>query len=125
MKCSGGWAPRWGALAGVGQGPSHRIEAVRAHLLERAGEPASARAAYLKAARMTASEPEQRYLTLRAAALSPDPSGRCSRVRVSGGPPLPPETAPAGGSQGSPKPPPSAATPARQAHPSDRWQWAL
>ena len=48
---------------------SHRLEAVRGHLLERAGEPAAARAAYLKAARMTASEPEQRYLTLRAVGL--------------------------------------------------------
>ena len=48
---------------------THRLEAVRGHLLERAGEPAAARAAYLKAARMTASEPEQRYLALRAARL--------------------------------------------------------
>ncbi|BCB78368.1 sigma factor-like helix-turn-helix DNA-binding protein [Phytohabitans flavus] len=52
---------------------THRLEAVRGHLLERAGEPAAARTAYLKAARMTASEPEQRYLTLRAAHLrTPD-----------------------------------------------------
>ncbi|GAA4464949.1 sigma factor-like helix-turn-helix DNA-binding protein [Phytohabitans houttuyneae] len=48
---------------------THRLEAVRGHLLERAGEPAAARAAYLEAARITASEPERRYLTLRAAAL--------------------------------------------------------
>jgi RNA polymerase sigma factor (sigma-70 family) len=48
---------------------THRLEAVRGHLLERAGEPAAARAAYLKAAQMTASEPEQRYLALRAARL--------------------------------------------------------
>ncbi len=46
---------------------SHRLEAVRAHLLERAGQPQAAREAYLKAARMTASLPEQRYLTSRAA----------------------------------------------------------
>ena len=45
---------------------THRLEAVRGHLPERAGESAAARAAYLRAARMTASEPEQRYLTLRA-----------------------------------------------------------
>jgi predicted RNA polymerase sigma factor len=48
---------------------SHRLEAVRAHLLEMAGEPAAARESYLRAARMTASLPEQRYLSLRAAAL--------------------------------------------------------
>ncbi len=48
---------------------SHRLEAVRAHLLERAGQPQAAREAYLKAARMTASLPEQRYLTSRAARL--------------------------------------------------------
>jgi RNA polymerase sigma factor (sigma-70 family) len=48
---------------------SHRLEAVRAHLFELAGEPGAARDAYLRAARMTASVPEQRYLTLRAAEL--------------------------------------------------------
>ena len=48
---------------------THRLEAVRAHLLERAGEPQAARASYLRAARMTASLPEQRYLTLCAARL--------------------------------------------------------
>ncbi|WP_426503146.1 RNA polymerase sigma factor [Dactylosporangium sp. McL0621] len=48
---------------------THRLEAVRAHLLELTGEPAAARDCYLRAARMTASLPEQRYLTLRAARL--------------------------------------------------------
>jgi predicted RNA polymerase sigma factor len=48
----------------------HRLESVRAHLLEMAGDPAAARTAYLRAAAMTASVPEQRYLTLRAAALT-------------------------------------------------------
>jgi RNA polymerase sigma factor (sigma-70 family) len=48
---------------------THRLHAVRAHLLERAGDPAAARASYLRAARMTASLPEQRYLSLRAARL--------------------------------------------------------
>ena len=48
---------------------SHRLHAVRAHLLEQAGEPAAAREAYLRAARMTASIPEQRYLASRAARL--------------------------------------------------------
>jgi predicted RNA polymerase sigma factor len=48
---------------------NHRLEAVRAHLLERAGDTESARESYLRAARQTASRPEQRYLTLRAARL--------------------------------------------------------
>jgi len=46
---------------------NHRVEAVRAHLLELAGDRAAAHSAYLRAARMTASVPEQRYLTMRAA----------------------------------------------------------
>jgi RNA polymerase sigma factor (sigma-70 family) len=45
---------------------NHRVEAVRAHLLELAGDRAAAHLAYLRAARMTDSVPEQRYLTLRA-----------------------------------------------------------
>jgi RNA polymerase sigma factor (sigma-70 family) len=49
---------------------SHRLEAVRAHLLERAGDLAAARDSYRKAARMTASIPEQRYLALKAARLA-------------------------------------------------------
>lgn len=49
---------------------THRLEAVRAHLLELAGEPAAARESYRRAARMTASLPEQRYLILRAARLA-------------------------------------------------------
>jgi RNA polymerase sigma factor (sigma-70 family) len=49
---------------------NHRLEAVRAHLLERAGNLAAARDSYRKAARMTASIPEQRYLALRAARLA-------------------------------------------------------
>jgi RNA polymerase sigma factor (sigma-70 family) len=48
---------------------NHRLEAVRAHLLEQAGDYATARECYLRAARMTASLPEQRYLTRRAARL--------------------------------------------------------
>jgi predicted RNA polymerase sigma factor len=48
----------------------HRLDAVRAHLLEMAGDPAGARAAYLRAARTTASLPEQHYLSVRAARLS-------------------------------------------------------
>ena len=48
---------------------THRLEAVRAHLLERAGDPVAARESYLRAAAATASLPEQRYLTVRAARL--------------------------------------------------------
>jgi len=49
---------------------THRLEAVRGHLLELAGDTAAARDSYQRAARMTASVPEQRYLTLRAARLT-------------------------------------------------------
>jgi RNA polymerase sigma factor (sigma-70 family) len=49
---------------------THRLDAVRGHLLELAGEPVAARESYLRAARITASIPEQRYLALRAARLS-------------------------------------------------------
>jgi len=49
---------------------NHRLDAVRGHLLEMAGESAAARESYLRAARMTASIPEQRYLGLRAARLA-------------------------------------------------------
>jgi predicted RNA polymerase sigma factor len=48
---------------------THRLEAVRGHLLELAGETVAARESYHRAARTTASVPEQRYLTLRAARL--------------------------------------------------------
>jgi RNA polymerase sigma factor (sigma-70 family) len=48
---------------------THRLEAVRGHLLELAGEPRAARESYRRAARMTASVPEQRYLAMRAARL--------------------------------------------------------
>jgi predicted RNA polymerase sigma factor len=48
----------------------HRLDAVRAHLFELAGEPERAAAHYRAAARRTASLPEQRYLTARAARLA-------------------------------------------------------
>jgi RNA polymerase sigma factor (sigma-70 family) len=48
----------------------HRLLAVRAHLLERAGDLDAARAAYREAARRTTSRPEQRHLDARAARLS-------------------------------------------------------
>ena len=44
----------------------HRLEAVRAHLLEMAGDRPAARAGYRRAARRTTSLPEQRYLDARA-----------------------------------------------------------
>lgn len=47
----------------------HRLHAVRAHLLERTGDEAAARTAYLAAARRTTSAPEKRYLEMRAASL--------------------------------------------------------
>ena len=67
--------PRAGlALLGTLEGDermtnNHRLEAVRGHLLEMAGEVDAARTSYRKAARMTASLPEQRYLALKAARL--------------------------------------------------------
>ena len=58
-------AERHAALAG-----HHRVDAVRAHLLEMAGDREAARAAYRVAARHTLSVPEQRYLESRAARLA-------------------------------------------------------
>ncbi|MGH3730552.1 MAG: RNA polymerase sigma factor, partial [Micromonosporaceae bacterium] len=43
----------------------HRVHAVRAHLLEMAGDVAGAAGAYQRAAQLTASLPEQRYLNHR------------------------------------------------------------
>ena len=51
-----------GRLAG-----QHRLDAVRAHLLEMAGDPVAAADAYRAAARLTTSFPERRYLETRAA----------------------------------------------------------
>jgi predicted RNA polymerase sigma factor len=48
---------------------NHRVDAVRGHLLELAGDAGAARESFLRAARMTASLPEQRYLALQAARL--------------------------------------------------------
>jgi RNA polymerase sigma factor (sigma-70 family) len=45
---------------------NHRLAAVRAHLLEMAGDTADAREQYRQAARQASSEPEQRYLQSRA-----------------------------------------------------------
>jgi RNA polymerase sigma factor (sigma-70 family) len=48
----------------------HRLHAVRAHLLEMAGDATQARQEYLAAADATTSMPEQRYLAARAARLA-------------------------------------------------------
>jgi RNA polymerase sigma factor (sigma-70 family) len=48
----------------------HRLHAVRAHLLELAGDHVAARHGYLEAARRAASLPHQRYLHARAAGLA-------------------------------------------------------
>lgn len=49
---------------------THRLDSVRGHLLELAGDTGAAREAYLRAAGKTASEPERQYLTRRAERLS-------------------------------------------------------
>lgn len=54
----------------------HRLAAVRAHLLDMAGDRTEARAAYLAAARATTSLPERRYLEVRAARLAGDSGDR-------------------------------------------------
>ncbi|MEU8447367.1 RNA polymerase sigma factor [Streptomyces globisporus] len=52
--------------AGASRQRNYRLDAVRGHLLERAGEPDTARTAYRAAADATLSEPEARYLRRRA-----------------------------------------------------------
>jgi RNA polymerase sigma factor (sigma-70 family) len=59
------------AEADPGLAGHHRLDAVRAHLLELAGDQEAARAAYRLAARRTLSLAEQHYLESRAAHLSP------------------------------------------------------
>ncbi len=57
-------------LAALDDGPlaaSHRLDAVRAHLLEMAGDRPAAAAAYVRAAERTTNLTERNYLTLRAA----------------------------------------------------------
>jgi RNA polymerase sigma factor (sigma-70 family) len=55
---------------------THRFHAVRAHLLELAGEGDAARRCYLEAARRAASLPHQRYLNAQAARLTGTPPAR-------------------------------------------------
>jgi RNA polymerase sigma factor (sigma-70 family) len=74
---------RLGALDGDARlSAHHRLAAVRAHLLERAGEHAAAVEQYRLAASRTTSEPEQRYLLQRASALEASASdGRDGPIR--------------------------------------------
>ncbi len=58
------------AEAGPELAGHHRVAAVRAHLLEMSGDRAAARDEYRRAARLTLSVPEQRYLESRAARLA-------------------------------------------------------
>lgn len=60
------------ALAADGRlARDHRLHAVRGHLLERAGDCEAAHRAYLAAASMTTSLPQQRYLHSRARRAGP------------------------------------------------------
>jgi predicted RNA polymerase sigma factor len=57
----------------------HRLDAARAHLLERAGQYAEAISYYRQAAQRTSSTPERNYLLLHAARLSDSLAGaRCA-----------------------------------------------
>ena len=58
---------------------NHRLDAVRGHLLERAGEEPEAITAYRRAASLTDSLPEQRYLLSRAARLA-DRHGKAAGI---------------------------------------------
>ncbi|WP_131740822.1 alpha/beta fold hydrolase [Actinomadura roseirufa] len=62
----------------------HRLAAVRAHLLETAGDLPAARAAYRTAARSTTSLPEKRYLETRAAGLNGEKTMRSYTLDVPG-----------------------------------------
>ena len=66
-------------LSALKDGPlrgHYRLDAVRGHLLERLGDRASARDAYLAAAVRTASVPERDYLLMRAGRLEAVPDSR-------------------------------------------------
>ena len=58
----------------------HRLHAIRAHLLELAGDREAAEHSFEEAARRTTSLPEQRYLEARAACLSRPPTAPRSRA---------------------------------------------
>jgi hypothetical protein len=64
----------------------HRVDAVRAHLLELAGDRGAAREQFRLAARRTLSIPERRYLEVRAGPPGPARMGSAAqRSRISGG----------------------------------------
>ena len=63
----------------------HRLDAVRAHLLEMAGDLAAARCCYRTAARRTTSLPEQRYLEVRAARLVENEQNSAPRAWIEHG----------------------------------------
>ncbi|OXM70416.1 RNA polymerase sigma factor [Amycolatopsis vastitatis] len=67
---SAGLAELAAAAADPALAAHHRVDAVRAHLLESSGDVEGAREAYAAAARRTLSLPEQAYLQSRAAALA-------------------------------------------------------
>jgi RNA polymerase sigma factor (sigma-70 family) len=69
---------------------SHRVDAVRAHLLEMAGDPAAAREAYRSAARRTTSMPERRHLVARAARLADEATPPPRRAATNGDRPVTP-----------------------------------
>jgi RNA polymerase sigma factor (sigma-70 family) len=60
----------------------HRLDAVRAHLLELSGDRTAAIAHYRKAAERTASIPERNYLLTQAARLAEDTADRASGVKA-------------------------------------------
>ncbi|WP_162907639.1 hypothetical protein [Allorhizocola rhizosphaerae] len=67
-----GAQPGWAVLGGVGErlaGSGHRVDAVRAHLLEMVGDTAAAAAHYAAAAARSINLPEQHYLARQAARL--------------------------------------------------------
>ena len=57
----------------------HRVDAVRAHLLEMAGDDAAAVASYQRAAALATNLSEQRYLATRAARIRDRGAGQGSR----------------------------------------------
>ena len=63
----------------------HRLDAVRAHLLEMDGDLAAARCCYRTAARRTTSLPEQRYLEVRAARLVENEQNSAPRAWIEHG----------------------------------------
>ncbi len=75
-------------LATLDDGPlagSHRLDAVRAHLYEMAGDQIAAAVAYVRAAERTTNLAERDYLTLRAAHVKPTATGGAKDSGSQGG----------------------------------------